>query len=176
MPAGDALGGHLLQHLGQRGAQLLEGDVLEQRHRPAVEDHDDQRDRRDLHGLRDLRGGVDVDEADQEAALELAGQVREVVDDPWRSRASATASRTPAAPGAVIDASMVAWMFSSVTCTAYADPGRAEAPLRRRDRRGAARRGRAGRFRADRSIAPGRENGCCVMAILGSCPMRPACG
>ena len=69
--------------------------------------------------------------------------------------------------GAVIDASIIAWKFCSVTSTAYADRRRVGAGrARRRPPAGGA--GGAGRFSPDRSMAPGRLNGCCVMAsILG---------
>ena len=96
---GDALGGELLDHLGQGRAQLLERDrVLEQRHRATVDDGHDQRDRRDLHRLGDLRGGVDVDQPDEEAALELPRQRLGVLRRAARSRATGCARRTPAAP------------------------------------------------------------------------------
>ena len=47
-----------------------------------------QRHRRDLHRLGDLRRRVDVDQAGQEPALELAGQRGQVVGELRRSRAS----------------------------------------------------------------------------------------
>ena len=72
MAPGEAAGGQLLQHLGDRLAQLVERRrVLDQRHRPALGDQHDERHRRDLHRLGDLRRGVDVDAAEQEPALEL---------------------------------------------------------------------------------------------------------
>ena len=81
MPTGHALGGHLLQHLGDQRAELVErGDVLEQRHHPALHDQGDQRDGRDLQGLRELRRGVHVDLAEQEPALELVGEHLQVGD------------------------------------------------------------------------------------------------
>ena len=148
----DAVHGQLLHHLGERGPQLVDREhVLEQRRRPAVDDRHDQRDRRDLHRLRDRRHRVDVDEADEEPALELAGQRRQVVGQRRRSRASGSASRTTSSTGAVIDDSMVLWKFSSVISTAYDDPptGRTAggAAGLRTGRRGAG--DRRGRWRRD---------------------------
>ena len=68
--------------------------------------------------------------------------------------------------GAVIDDSRTCWKFASVTSREYAEwptpdgAGAAEAPPEQRAG------GWAGRLSAERSIAPGRENGCCVMPPL----------
>ena len=75
VPSGEPARGELLQHLGDGLTQLLErGELLDQRHRPPLGNQHDQRHGRDLHRLRDLRQRVDVDAAQQEPALELAGQ------------------------------------------------------------------------------------------------------
>ena len=60
------------------------------------------------------------------------------------------------------DASIVSWKFCSSMTMAYAEPFAPPAPAGA-DPPGAAGAppdGGAARFRADRSIAPGRENGC----------------
>ena len=76
------LGGQLLQHLGDRLAQLVDGrGVLDQRHRPSLGHQHHQRHRGDLHRLGDLRHRVDVDPAEQEPALELVGQRLQVAGE-----------------------------------------------------------------------------------------------
>ena len=73
-------------------------DVLQQRHRPAVEDDHDQRDRRDLHRLGDARCGVDVDQTGQEPARRTPSPASRCRRPARRSRASGCARRRPAAP------------------------------------------------------------------------------
>ena len=67
--------------------------------------------------------------------------------------------------GALIDASTVAWKFSSLIVNEYDEPPAAAPgpPAGVPAAAPAGGGGVAGRLRADRSIAPGRENGCCVM-------------
>jgi hypothetical protein len=75
VPPGEALGGELLEHLVEGGAQLVDRRrVLEQRRRATLGHQRHQRHGRDLHRLRDRRRRVDVDLAQQELALELVGQ------------------------------------------------------------------------------------------------------
>ena len=110
----------LLQDLGDRLAQLLEGrGVLDQRHRPALGHQDDQRDRRDLHRLGDLWHGVDVDPAHQEPALELVRQRLQVVRELDALRRAARALEGQQ-DRRVAELSRSSWKFCSVTRTAYA--------------------------------------------------------
>ena len=77
----DALGGEALRQLVEQGPDLVElqqaGDGL--RRGPPVEDHHHEGHLRDLKRLRDRRGGVDVDQTGQEAAVVLVGSGRHVV-------------------------------------------------------------------------------------------------
>src|SRR6476620_7442356 len=72
-----------------------------------------------------------------------------------------------------MEASSRPWKFCSSTCTAYADPAGAAPPwtapvepVATPPAGGPA----AGRLRPERSIAPGRLNGCCVMGPSSRTP------
>ena len=173
VPGGDPLGGDLLHHLGERGAQLVDGQrVLEQRHRPAVEDQHDQRDRRDLHRLSDSRCRVDVDETGQEAALELVRQGAYVVGEGAALRhPGAGVEHQQDRRGHRLLENLLEVLLAEVhgvRRTARATGGRG-AGRGTTGRAAGPPAGGAGRRRADRSIAPGRENGCWLMGT--SSPM-----
>ena len=145
-------------------------DVLEQRHRPAVDDDHDERDRRDLHGLRDLRHGVDVDPAGEELALELARQGLEVVGQLralGHPRPREEHQQHRRGHRRLDDGLEVLLRDLDGSTPSGARPGRPAGPAAGAPA-GADPAGPGAPFRPERSIAPGRLNGCCVMRpILG---------
>ena len=181
VPRGDALGGDLLHHLGEGGPQLVDRQwVLEQRHRPAVEDQHHQRDRGDLHRLSDRRRCVDVDRPARKrpsnssdsvrtssARVPLSGiRVRGVEHQHDRRRHRRLEHLLEVLLGQVHGVRRTARAAGGVGGAVPAG-GPVEAPV-------GPPAGAAGRRRADRSIAPGRENGCWLMGTSSPMPGRGA--